>query len=190
MGCALNPERLRTELCSSHKATITPASARMGCALNPERLQTEMCSSHKATMTPASARIGCALNPERLRSELCSSHKANDSCQRSHGLRFEPGTAANRAVFKAQGYTDRNPYIPLHFYSSVRVVVCLYLLDSEKEVVYEGHLSGQVGYQGYSLKCRCQISLLKISRIFRKTNVRFVINALENLQLHVRNLKM
>ena len=28
-------------------------------------------------------------------------------CQRSHGLRFEPGTAANRTVFKAQGHTDR-----------------------------------------------------------------------------------
>ena len=27
-------------------------------------------------------------------------------CQRSHGLRFEPGTAANRAVFKAQGHAD------------------------------------------------------------------------------------
>ena len=26
-------------------------------------------------------------------------------CQRSHALRFEPGTAANRAVFKAQGHT-------------------------------------------------------------------------------------
>ena len=28
-------------------------------------------------------------------------------CQHSHGLRFEPGTAANRTVFKAQGHTDR-----------------------------------------------------------------------------------
>ena len=28
-------------------------------------------------------------------------------CQRSHGLRFEPGTAANLTVFKAQGHTDR-----------------------------------------------------------------------------------
>ena len=27
-------------------------------------------------------------------------------CQRSHGLRFEPGTAANRTVFKAQGHVD------------------------------------------------------------------------------------
>ena len=27
-------------------------------------------------------------------------------CQRSHGLRFEPGTVANRAVFKAQGHAD------------------------------------------------------------------------------------
>ena len=27
-------------------------------------------------------------------------------CQRSHGLRFEPGTEANRAVFKAQGHAD------------------------------------------------------------------------------------
>ena len=27
-------------------------------------------------------------------------------CQRSHGLRFEPGTAANRTVFKAHGHTD------------------------------------------------------------------------------------
>ena len=30
----------------------------------------------------------------------------NDSCQRSHGLRFEPGTAATRAVFKPQGNND------------------------------------------------------------------------------------
>ena len=28
-------------------------------------------------------------------------------CQRSHGLRFEPGTAANRTAFKEQGHTDR-----------------------------------------------------------------------------------
>ena len=27
-------------------------------------------------------------------------------CQRSHGLRFEPGTAANRALFKAQSRAD------------------------------------------------------------------------------------
>ena len=27
-------------------------------------------------------------------------------CQRSHGLRFEPGTAATRAVFKPQGHAD------------------------------------------------------------------------------------
>ena len=27
-------------------------------------------------------------------------------CHRSHGLRFEPGTAANRAVFEAQGHAD------------------------------------------------------------------------------------
>ena len=27
-------------------------------------------------------------------------------CQRSHGLRFEPGMAANRAVFKPQGRGD------------------------------------------------------------------------------------
>ena len=29
-----------------------------------------------------------------------------DSCQRSHGLRFGPGTAANRAVLKPQGHYD------------------------------------------------------------------------------------
>ena len=28
------------------------------------------------------------------------------TCQRSHGLRFESGTAANRAVFKAQSHAD------------------------------------------------------------------------------------
>ena len=27
-------------------------------------------------------------------------------CQRSHGLRFEPRTVANRAVFKAQNHAD------------------------------------------------------------------------------------
>ena len=27
-------------------------------------------------------------------------------CQRSHRLRFEPGTAANQAAFKAQGHAD------------------------------------------------------------------------------------
>ena len=27
-------------------------------------------------------------------------------CQRSHGLRFKPGTATNRTVFKVQGHTD------------------------------------------------------------------------------------
>ena len=27
-------------------------------------------------------------------------------CLRSHGLRFEPGKAVNRAVFKAQGHAD------------------------------------------------------------------------------------
>ena len=30
---------------------LTPASARMGCALNLERLRTELCSNHKAALT-------------------------------------------------------------------------------------------------------------------------------------------
>ena len=31
-------------------------------------------------------------------------------CQRLHGLRFEPGTAANRTGFKAQGNADRSQH--------------------------------------------------------------------------------
>ena len=39
------------QLSLRHQQAWLPASARMGCALNLERLRTELCSSHKAALT-------------------------------------------------------------------------------------------------------------------------------------------
>ena len=44
-----------SQLSPRHLQTSPSISARMGCALNPERLRTELCSNHEATLTGGEA---------------------------------------------------------------------------------------------------------------------------------------
>ena len=53
-----------------------PASARMGCALNPEQLRTEPCSKHKDTLTRQKERERSWVSFQSLRAVilLCAVH--------------------------------------------------------------------------------------------------------------------
>ena len=73
-----------------HQRTRPPASARMGCALNSKRLRTELCSNHKAALTGPKSKASkiqsvrhCGLNIVRFAAVLSSKR---NPCERWQGV--------------------------------------------------------------------------------------------------------
>ena len=81
-------------------------------------------------------------------------------CQRSHGLRLEPGTAANRTLFKPQGHTDwragRGPCSLVH-------VLCLQTLRMQivrRRTQYEQRII-RILQKNMTTSSSCYIRLLR-----------------------------